>query len=90
MSPRPTDYNINSSEEEILEACKGIDQLNWASSEAKNLYLSYLMGLLNLKQQKKLFDEQKRSSRNLVIATWALVIATLILVVTDKIWKIKN
>lgn len=84
---KPTKLNLESSEKEIIEACQNIDQLNWASSEAKNLYLTYLMGLLDLQQQKRLFKEQKRSNGKLVFATWILAIATTALVMVDLIFS---
>jgi hypothetical protein len=80
------DYNLEKSEKEILEACQKIEILaGGATSEQKALYLNYLSGLLNLKQQKKLLEEQSRANKKLVIATWALAGATILLAVVTAI-----
>ena len=74
------DFSLKNTEEEIIDACQKIEILaGGATSEQKSLYLSYLSGLLNIKLQKKLMEEQRKASVGLVVATWVLAGATIIL-----------
>lgn len=60
------------------------------SSEVRQMYMNYVTNLLAIKQQQKIIADQKEYnnkqlfwSRILAVGTWALVIATLLLVKLD-------
>jgi hypothetical protein len=84
-------YNIESSEDELIEACQyGIFKEGLNPTES-GIFLNYILGILSLKQQKEMVDDQNKASGNLVkvtwvlaIATWILAIATIILVLVTK------
>jgi hypothetical protein len=78
-------YTMESSEEDLINACSKGDAYGYLSDEENKLLLTYLLGLLNIKQQKRLVDEQKKSSEKLVIATWVLAAATIIFAVLTLI-----
>ena len=81
-----SEITINSSDEEIKEFCEAVPMMG-LGSEMRQMYMDYGINLLNLKQQLKLLKEQEDYnkkqltwSRILAVGTWALVIATLLLV----------
>ena len=81
-----TEININKTEEEITKFAQEIPLMS-PSSEIRQMYMDYATSLLLAKQQQKLMEDQRKYnkeqlslSRNLVIATWALVIATLLII----------
>jgi len=66
------DYNLNTSEEKLIEIASQIEtQASMARPEQKTLYLNYILELLKLKRQRK-------ESFRLVLATWALVLITVL------------
>jgi len=87
------EYDILTSDDEIIKACQRVESQTFLSSEGKDLYLNYLTNLSHLKQQKKMLDEQNKFNKSLlndnkklinnnkylVIATWFLAISTTIL-----------
>ena len=81
-----SEVNINSTEEQIFKFCEEVP-MTGMSSEMREMYLHYGTSLLALKQQQKLLIEQNTYnqkqlfwSRTLTIGTWALVVATLLLI----------
>ena len=79
-------YNINTPVKKIIEACQQVKDTS-ETSEMREISLNYLVNLLHLKQQRKLLEEQNKfnmslieTNKKLVKATWALAIATGILV----------
>ena len=77
--------NIETSEENLIAFCRNIALEPMLSSEVRAMYQNYAISILNLKQQKKLLEEQRDSSKNLIKATWALAGATILLVIVDLI-----
>ena len=79
-------YDIDTAESEVIRACQYVETQTHLVPETKELYLNYLTNLLQLKQQKKLFDGQNKfnedlikTNRSLAKATWALAGVTIIL-----------
>lgn len=79
-------YNLTTQENNLIEACQDIEKQTHLTPEDKVLYLNYLINILNLKQQKKIIDDQNKfntklvkTNRNLVVATWALAFVTILL-----------
>ncbi len=77
------EYNLDTSEEELIKECQK-NQNIWIEADAQNLRLNYLIGLLSLKQQRKLLTEQNKfneklleKNSSLVKATWVLAFATI-------------
>lgn len=77
-----SDYNLDTSEEKLVEVCQKFE--SFGGSTEKTCFLNYLLGLLSLKQQKKLLEEQKRANEKLVMATWVLAVATIITAIITK------
>lgn len=80
------EYNLDTSENNIVKASQHVELQTHLSSEAKELYLNYLTNILHLKQQKQMFEDQNEfntglinSNKNLVKATWCLAIMTILL-----------
>lgn len=81
-----SEININSNDEEIFKFCEEV-QMTGLSPEIRQMYLHYATSLLGLKQQQRLLNEQNDYNKNqlywsraLTIGTFALVVATLLLV----------
>jgi len=93
------DFNANTLEDKIIEACQKIESATSLSDWAQ-VYLNYLLGLLHFKQQKQLLDEQNKfnekivkynqelvkTNKKLVRATWTLAIATIILAIATVVF----
>ena len=79
--------NIETSEEELFKLCKDLPLYGDYSSEVRTMYQNFAVNLLILKQQKRLSDDQIKSNRKLVNATWVLAGATILLVVVDLFVK---
>lgn len=79
--------NIETSEEDLIAFCRNVPLAPSLSSEVRAMYQNYAISLLSLKQQKKLLEDQRDSSKKLVMATWALAGATILLVIVDLIAK---
>ena len=84
-----SEISIHSAEEEIIKFGQEVPMMS-PSSEVRQMYMSYVTSLLAIKQQQKLITDQKEYnakqlfwSRVLAVGTWALVIATLLLVKLD-------
>ncbi|MFI5260227.1 MAG: hypothetical protein ACHQU0_00300 [Candidatus Paceibacteria bacterium] len=83
---RPTDLNLDSSEEEILNFCQRVPVFPQVLPEQKDMYLRYGMSLLELKKQRQLFEENQkltRHTRNLSYATVILAVGTIIATLTS-------
>lgn len=83
------EYNLETPEEELIKLCQKLPVSS--PNNESILLLDYCLGLLQLKQQKKLLDEQNKFNEKLlrwnkwlVYATWVLAIATIILVLVVK------
>lgn len=81
-----SEVSIDSSEGEIIKFCEGIPMMA-LDVQVRQMYMDYGTTLLTLKQQQKLLIEQNIYnnkqlfwSRTLTVATWALVVATLLLI----------
>lgn len=79
--------NIETSEKDLIAFCRNIPLVGHLSPEVRAMYQNYAINLLGLKQQKRLLEDQRGSSRKLIVATWALAGATIVLVVVDLIAK---
>ena len=83
------EHNLDTPEEEIIRTCQSM--INSTHQTLNELKLNYYLGVLSIKQQKKLLAEQNlfnkkllRTNLWLVIATWALALATVVLVFVSK------
>ncbi len=81
-----SEINVNSTEEEITKFSQEVPMMS-LSSEIRQMYMNYATSLLVVKQQQKLINDQQLYnekqlfwSRILAIGTWALVVATLLIV----------
>jgi len=75
-------YNLDTPEKDLVEAFQKIP-LNDPDPKFQPTTISYLSNLLSSKYQKKILD----SNKSLVIATWVLAIATIILVIVTFLIK---
>lgn len=81
------EYNLYTSEEELIKACQKLltpPLYGMYTLEDKKLELNYYSSLLMLKQQNKFNSKLLWWNGLLVIATWVLAIATIILVLVTK------
>lgn len=79
------EYNIDTPEEKIIEIFQNIHS-NVTDPRYQPATVSYLTNILFLKSQKKLLDEQNKFNERIInqnkwltYGTWALVLATVLL-----------
>ena len=82
--------NIETDEKELVDFMRKIPLVGSYSSEVRTMFQNFAANLLNLKQQKKLLEDQKGSNKKLVIATWVLAGATIALAIITLILAIKG
>lgn len=73
------EYDMDTSEADIIQACQYVEFQTHLASESKALYLNYLSNLLNLIQQKKMLEDQNVFNKKLVDTNKGLVKATYLL-----------
>lgn len=85
-------YNLDSDEKNLTEAISsGANQgLNTIEND---VFINYISSLLISKRQQKALEEQKdfnkkilKTNKNLVSATWVLVVVNVILIIVNAIW----
>ncbi|MEA3450200.1 MAG: hypothetical protein U9Q85_04500 [Patescibacteria group bacterium] len=82
-------YNHNSSEKNLTVAISsGANQ--GLNPNENSVFINYINSLLNSKQQQKILTEQTdfnlkilKTNKNLVYATWALVVVSMLLVIAN-------
>ena len=86
MDIKLKEYDLNTPEKNIINACQFVEFQSHLSSEMKELYLNYLTNILHLKQQKNILKDQNKfntqlinTNKNLVKATWVLACVTIVL-----------
>jgi hypothetical protein len=70
-------FTSDTPECEIVKACQALDSNSDFASEDRQLRMTYLLGLLSIKEQRKLIKQ----NTSLVYATWTLTIVTALLAV---------
>jgi hypothetical protein len=79
MSDGARNYNLDSSEEEIISWLQEVPLMG-KGAEIRQMDINYGLGLLQIKLQKSIANDQHNTSTSLIRATWALAFATIALV----------